>query len=92
MAPLRRCRIHGPGNPLCPESQIFKDEILSWSKSSNGKLGFYPYNYNLADSLLPFSKIDYYKRLIETVKEADISELAWTLESMDHWTTHAPHH
>lgn len=92
MAPIRRCRIHGPGNPLCHESQILKDEILSWSKSSNGKLGFYPYNYNLADSLLPFSKIDYYKRLIETVKEADISELAWTLESMDHWTTHAPHH
>jgi hypothetical protein len=91
MAPIRRCRIHGPGNPICPSSQIYKDEILAWARTSNGKLGFYPYNYNLADTLLPFTKFDYYKRLIATVKEARIRELAWIPESMDSWTTHAPH-
>jgi hypothetical protein len=91
MAPIRRCRIHGPGNPVCPSSQIFKDEIFAWAQVSGGKLGFYPYNYNLADSLLPFTKFNYYKRLIATVKEAQIKELAWIPESMDSWTTHAPH-
>lgn len=62
------------------------------AKSSGGKLGFYPYNYNLADALLPFTKFDYYKRLIKVVREAGISELAWIPESMDSWATHAPHH
>ena len=90
IAPIRRCRIHGPGSPLCPSSQILKDEIIAWSKSSNGKLGFYPYNYNLADALLPFTKFDYYKRLIATIKEAKVKELAWIPESMDSWSTHAP--
>ena len=91
MAPIRRCRIHGPGNPVCPSAQIFGDEILAWAKTSSGKLGFYPYSYNLADSLLPFTKFDYYKRLIGTVRDARIRELAWIPESMDSWTTHAPH-
>lgn len=90
MAPIRRCRLHGPGNPICPSSQIFHDEVLAWARSSAGKLGFYPYNYNLADALLPFTKFDYYKRLVRTTKEARITELAWIAESMDSWAAHAP--
>lgn len=90
MAPIRRCRIHGPGNPICPSSELFRDEILAWARTSNGKLGFYPYNYNLADTLFPFTKFDYYKRLIAAIKEAGVTQLAWIPESMDSWTTHAP--
>jgi hypothetical protein len=91
MAPIRRCRLHGPGNPICPSSQVYRDEILAWAKASNGKLGFYPYNYNLADSLFPFTKFDYFKRQIRVIREAGITQLAWIPETIDSWTTHAPH-
>ena len=89
IAPIRRCRIHGPGNPCCEMSKLFQDEIRGWSKLGS-KLGFYVYNYNLADSLLPLSKVDFYKRIVGEVKQADIEQLAWIFETIDSWSMHAP--
>ena len=90
IAPIRRCRFHGPGNPVCEMAGLLKEEILGWSAISSGKMGFYPYNYNLADTMVPFSKIGYYRDLQKTIREAGIKELAWIPESMDSWATHAP--
>ncbi len=90
LAPIRRCRFHGPNNPVCESSQLFGSEITDWGKLSS-KLGFYAYNYNLADALLPLSKISYYKRLAAALRGANPSELAWIFESIDAWSSHAPH-
>ena len=89
IAPIRRCRIHGPGNPCCEMSKLLQEEIRGWSKLGN-KLGFYMYNYNLADSLLPLSKVDFYKRIRAEVEQADIEQLAWIFETIDSWSMHAP--
>lgn len=90
IAPIRRCRFHGPGNPHCASSQLLDDEIAAWGKLT-GKLGFYVYNYNLADTLVPLSKISYYKRLQQAANRANPTELAWIFETIDSWSTHAPH-
>lgn len=90
VAPIRRCRIHGPGTPGCPSSMMLEEEILAWGKL-NGKLGFYPYNYNLADALLPFSKMTYYKKLQEVILKLNLKQLAWITESMDSWSANGPH-
>jgi hypothetical protein len=90
VAPIRRCRFHGPNNPVCESSQLLGSEIAAWGRLST-KLGFYAYNYNLADALLPLSKIAYYKRLAAVLREAKPTELAWIFESMDSWSAHAPH-
>jgi hypothetical protein len=90
IAPIRRCRLHGPGNPLCHWNKLWEDEIRGWSARSE-KLGFYIYNYNLADSLVPFSKIDFYRRLADEVNKLGVKQLAWTMETLDSWAAHAPH-
>ncbi len=90
VAPIRRCRFHGPGNPHCASSQLLDEEIAAWGQLT-GKLGFYVYNYNLADTLVPLSKISYYKRLQVAAQRANPKELAWIFETIDSWSTHAPH-
>ena len=89
-APIRRCRLHGPGNPLCPPNRLWHEEIQGWARLTK-KLGFYIYNYNLADSLVPFTKFDCYKRLAAEVHKLRIEELAWVFETIDSWAMHAPH-
>ena len=89
IAPIRRCRIHGPGNPNCEMALLLQEEIRGWGKLTR-KLGFYPYNYNLADTLLPFTKFDYYRRLVQEVKEAKVEQLAWDFETIDSWAMMAP--
>ncbi len=66
-------------------------EIKDWVKLSDGKFGFYLYNYNLADAALPFTKFTAYKQQQKLVHELDLKQLAWTLETMDTWASHAPH-
>ncbi|MCH5375562.1 MAG: DUF4838 domain-containing protein, partial [Planctomycetes bacterium] len=89
IAPIRRCRLHGPGNPNCQWNQLWDDEIQGWAELSS-KLAFYIYNYNLADTLVPLPKTAYYRRLLDSVDRAGIRELGWTIESIDSWATHAP--
>lgn len=90
IAPIRRCRFHGPGNPVCLTNQLWQEEIRGWGQRSK-KLGFYVYNYNLADTLVPLSKVSFYKRLLAEVHRLDIDELAWVFETIDSWAMHAPH-
>lgn len=89
IAPIRRCRIHGPDNPACEMSKLLAEEIRGWAKLGP-KLGFYAYNYNLADSLLPFSKVDYYRRLTRVLNDTGVEQLAWIYETIDSWAMHAP--
>jgi len=88
-APIRRCRLHGPGNPLCPPNLLWQQEIEGWARLTK-KMGFYIYNYNLADSLVPLGKIDFYRRLVAEVHKLHIEQLAWVFETIDSWAMHAP--
>lgn len=90
-APIRRCRLHGPGHPTCHWNQLWQEEIRGWAQITD-QLGFYIYNYNLADTLLPLSKISFYRRLVEEAQALEVDELDWVFETMDSWSQHAPHH
>ncbi len=92
IAPIRRCRFHGPDHPLCPSAQLLGDEIRGWAQRSR-QIGFYPYNYNLADALLPSSKIAVYKRYQQILRQLDPKprHLAWDFETLDAWSIYAPH-
>lgn len=90
VAPIRRCRIHGPGNPRCVWGKMFAEEIAGWCAKTNGKLGFYVYNYNLADTLLPLGKVQFYKDLVREVNRLEVPQLAWIFETIDSWSMHAP--
>jgi hypothetical protein len=90
IAPIRRCRVHGPDNPICPQSQLLGDEIRGWAEMSR-QLSFYPYNYHLADALLPFSKVAAYKRYQRVIRDLHLTNLAWDFETLDAWSIYAPH-
>ncbi len=89
-APIRRCRFHGPGEPGCPWNQLWLQEIQAFGKMTD-KLGFYIYNYNLADTLLPVMKITCYKRLVQAVRGLHVRLLAWEFETITNWAMYAPH-
>jgi len=90
IAPILRCRFHGPGNPICKSSQLLEDEIRRWTELSDGRIGLYLYNFNLADCLVPFSKISYYKRILAEVHHIKPRMLAWDFESAPTWAISAP--
>ncbi len=90
IAPIRRSRFHGPGNPRSASAKMHGEEITAWAKVSD-KLGFYVYNYNLADTLIPFTKFDFYRRLLKLVHGSDVKTLAWVCETIDSWAPNAPH-
>ncbi len=93
-APIRRCRLHGPGNPDCELARLWQEEIRGWGRLTEN-LGFYIYNYNLADSLLPLNKLTFFKRLQAEVKrltaEGQVKRLGWIFETIDSWAQHSPH-
>lgn len=89
-AAIRRCRIHGFGNPICPSQVLFEQEIRQWAAMTD-RLGFYPYNFNLADSLLPYTKIETYRTFGKLIRDLHIRLLAWDCESMGVYAAYAPH-
>lgn len=93
-APIRRCRLHGPGNPNCELAKLWQEEIRAWGQLTEN-LAFYVYNYNLADSLLPLNKLSFFRRLQAEVKQltaaGQVKRLGWIFETIDSWSQHAPH-
>ncbi len=89
-APIRRCRLHGPGHPECHWNQLWSEEIHGWAEITD-KLGFYIYNQNLAEMVVPLSKIGFYRRLQKHAGELEVDELDWVFETNDSWAQLAPH-
>ena len=90
MAPIRRCRLHAPGSEVCPSSRLLLEEMRGWARMTD-RLGFYLYSFNLADTLVPFSKIGYYKLFQKALHKLPIRLLAYTPETINSFAMHAPH-
>ncbi len=57
MAPIRYCRVHAMnGEEVCPRRRALKGQIRDWTRVVR-QFGFRTYNYNLAECLVPFSKV-----------------------------------
>lgn len=55
IAPIRYSRYHHIGNPISPSRMELKRVIDGWSEVVD-RLGYRTYNFNLAESTVPFSK------------------------------------
>ncbi len=93
-APIRRCRLHGPGHPTCELARLWQEEIRGWGRITRN-LGFYIYNFNLADSLLPLNKLSFLRGVQDEIRrigdDEPLEQLAWIFETIDSWAQHAPH-
>ncbi|MCX7016207.1 MAG: DUF4838 domain-containing protein, partial [Candidatus Sumerlaeota bacterium] len=70
MTPIRYCRIHGmAGEEDCPRRQSLKATIQDWAQVVR-QFGLREYNYDLAECLVPFSKIHVWRSDLPWLHEA----------------------
>jgi hypothetical protein len=87
IAPIRYCRLHGMDNPLCPSRQQARSMIDGWAKAAQ-KIGYYEYNYDLAESTVPLSRISVLKHDIPYLKSKGCIGL--TIETLSNWHIYGP--
>jgi hypothetical protein len=88
IAPLRYCRLHAIGNPLCPSRVQLQEMIDDWSKASHA-IAYRTYNYNLAECLVPFSMMSVWRHDIPYLKEHGV--IGINLETLASWQIYGPH-
>ena len=86
-AAIMLCRIHGMGNPICPEKNYEKTITAAW-----GKLLPEVYNrgywFNLADPGLSYMMVSRVRAEIPLAKELGIK--GWRVETVDHYSATVP--
>jgi len=88
IAPIRYSRLHGIGNPNSPSRMQLAKVIDGWASKAE-HIAYRTYNYNLAECLLPFSKLSVWKHDIPyLVKKGCIG---FNLESLVNWEIYGPH-
>lgn len=88
IAPIRYCRYHAIGSPVCPSRSQLKEVIDGWSAMVS-RIGYRTYNYNLAECTVPFSKISVWKNDIPYLKEKGC--IGINLETLNSWHIYGPH-
>lgn len=87
-APISICRIHGLGNPICPE----KDKYQRWLIGEWGKIipDVYDrgYWFNLADPGLLFPMVHRVRTQIPISHDLGIT--GWRVETLAHWGSEMP--
>ncbi len=87
IAPIRYCRLHGMNNPNCPSCQQERSMIEGWARAAD-KIGYYEYNYDLAESTVPLSRISVLKHDIPYLKSKGCIGL--TIEVLSNWHIYGP--
>ncbi|HLX62173.1 MAG TPA: DUF4838 domain-containing protein [Planctomycetota bacterium] len=87
IAPIRYCRLHGMDNPLCPSRQQARAMIEGWAGEAQ-KIGYYEYDYDLAEATVPFSRISVLKHDIPYLKSKGCIGL--TMEMLSNWHIYGP--
>jgi hypothetical protein len=88
IAPLRYCRLHGIGNPVCPSRVQLQEMIDDWSKATQ-HIAYRTYNYNLAECLVPFPMLSVWRHDIPYLKQR--GAIGINLESLASWQIYGPH-
>ncbi len=87
LAPINLCRIHGPGNPNCPEQQAYISIAASW-RSLVPKVYDRGYWSNLADPGLMFPMYDKIQRQVLIDHQLGIE--GFRIECFHHWASEGP--
>jgi hypothetical protein len=87
VAPIAFNRYLSIGNPNEATSMLLKDNILAW-KALCQRVGVYLYNYNLADTAMPFTRRLAWSKDLPNLYRWGVHDC--TIESMDNWHTMLP--
>jgi hypothetical protein len=87
IAPIRYCRLHAMGDPICPSRKQQVEMVDGWAKVAS-RLGYYNYMYNLADATLPMFK--YTPCRVEFPELARRGLTYMTIEVLSNWYLYGP--
>ncbi len=88
IAPIRYPRYHSMFNPVSEQGRRLRYEVEQYAGLAR-QIGFYGYNFNLAETVVPFSRIDVWSRDLPWLAEKGMQ--ACILETIANWNTHLPH-
>ncbi len=87
IAPIRYCRLHPLGDPMCPSRKQQVEMVDGWGKVAS-RLGYYNYMYNLADATLPMFKFTPCKEEYPALAKRGLSMM--TIEVLSNWYIYGP--
>lgn len=87
VAPIGFSRYTSIGAPQSPTAVLLKDIILKW-RPLVPRMGFYLYNFNLADVAMPFTRVAAFRRDIPNLHRWGLEYAS--IESMNNWHTMIP--
>ncbi len=88
IAPIRYSRHHAIGSPNSSSRTQLAALIDGWAGAVS-KIGYRTYNYNLAECLVPFSKISIWSHDIPWLKRKGC--IGVNLETLTNWEIYGPH-
>ncbi len=88
IAPIRYSRYHRIGSPCSPSRRQLAGLIDGWAAAVD-KLGYRTYNYNLAECLVPFSKLSVWSHDIPYLQRKGC--IGVNLETLANWEIYGPH-
>jgi hypothetical protein len=88
IAPIRYSRYHRIGSPVSP-SRIQLAQVIDGWAAATGQIAYRTYNFNLAECLVPFSKLSVWKHDIPYLRDKGC--IGINLESLVNWETYGPH-
>jgi hypothetical protein len=90
-APINFSRFHGVTDPVSKTQTFFRGVVEKWAALASGqgnRLSFYGYNWNLAESMMPYTKVRIWGEDLPFYHAHGIRGL--TLESTKQWSVLAP--
>jgi len=88
IAPIRYSRYHRIGSPSSSSRMQLAQVIDGWAAAAK-HIAYRTYNYNLAECLVPFSKLSVWKHDIPYLKEKGC--IGINLETLANWEIYGPH-
>lgn len=88
VAPIHTCRIHGPNNPVCPESNYPLWLFEQWDPYVDGHIADRGYLFNLAGPGYAFSMVHRLREEIPAFHDHGVR--SWNADPSSAWATHNP--
>lgn len=87
-APIRYCRIHSMFSPVCEQNVRQRNTVERYTATAR-QVGYYGYNYNLAETIVPFSKLTTWAQDLPWLANKNLVYVS--LETLGNWNSNAPH-
>ena len=87
IGPINYSRYASTGNPRSPISMMLKAHIDGWAEACD-EMGFYLYDFNLADLVMPYTRTAYWRKEIPNYHKWGATDA--TIQAIGNWHARVP--